>query len=140
MDYKQVIIVRKDLNMSTGKAISQGAHASMAAILNKAKTYWITKLVNFFGMNLLIVNLNDPAMGPWLSGKFKKIVVYVESEADLLCLYYKATEAGLITSLILDSGLTEFDGVPTYTSVSIGPDISEKINPFTSHLKLLRTN
>lgn len=33
MNVKQVIVMRKDLNMRRGKQIAQGAHASMAALL-----------------------------------------------------------------------------------------------------------
>jgi PTH2 family peptidyl-tRNA hydrolase len=39
--------------------------------------------------------------------------------------------------LIIDSGLTEFGGVPTKTCVAIGPDIDAKIDVLTKHLKLL---
>ena len=35
--FKQVIVIRKDLNMRKGKMVAQGAHASMAAILNLAR-------------------------------------------------------------------------------------------------------
>ena len=31
--YKQVIVIRKDLNMRKGKMVAQGAHASLRAIL-----------------------------------------------------------------------------------------------------------
>lgn len=34
---KQIIILRKDLNMRKGKMVAQGAHASMGAILSIAK-------------------------------------------------------------------------------------------------------
>jgi PTH2 family peptidyl-tRNA hydrolase len=34
VDVKQVIIIRKDLNMRKGKMIAQGNHASMGVIFN----------------------------------------------------------------------------------------------------------
>ena len=37
MDHKQVIVLRKDLNMRKGKMVAQGAHASMAALLGTAR-------------------------------------------------------------------------------------------------------
>jgi peptidyl-tRNA hydrolase len=37
MEHKQVIVLRKDLNMRKGKMVAQGAHASMRAILNGAR-------------------------------------------------------------------------------------------------------
>ena len=35
MKTKQVIVLRKDLNMRKGKMVAQGAHASMKAILDE---------------------------------------------------------------------------------------------------------
>jgi PTH2 family peptidyl-tRNA hydrolase len=46
-------------------------------------------------------------------------------------------DAGLITALIQDAGLTEFGGVPTYTALAIGPDIDTKIDELTKDLPLL---
>lgn len=126
-DYKQIIILRKDLNMRKGKMVAQGAHASMAAILNLG-----TK-----NDNGELVIPNDPRVQPWLEGKFKKICVSVNSEDELLSIYNEAIKSNLVCALIQDSGLTEFGGVPTYTSVAIGPDKSINIDPLTSKLSLL---
>ena len=49
----------------------------------------------------------------------------------------KVKNAGLLCSLIQDAGLTEFDGVPTYTCCAIGPNWDEDVNKITGHLKLL---
>lgn len=76
-------------------------------------------------------------MGKWLEGKFKKITVSVDSEAELLSLQKESQNKGIIHCLIQDSGLTEFGGVPTYTSLAIGPAKAEIIDNITSHLKLL---
>lgn len=135
-DYRQIIVVRKDLNMRKGKMVAQGAHASMGSILARGRSYWLTKLLNFFGINVLVLDLKDKSMGAWLTGKFKKITVSVNSEAELFAIEKQAKEAGLMTSLILDSGLTEFKE-PTYTAVAIGPDLTSKISPITGHLPLL---
>lgn len=126
MEHKQVIVLRKDLNMRKGKMIAQGAHASVAAILKGAQIR---------GDELCIPL--DERNEPWLCGRFKKIAVSVNSEQELLALYAKATEAGLITALIQDAGLTEFGGVPTYTAVAIGPDREDRIDPVTRTLALL---
>lgn len=113
---KQVIVIRHDLKMRAGKAIAQGAHASMAAILE---------------------HLEDPKVKEWLSGIFTKVCVRVESEEELLDIYNKAQDAGLLSVLITDCGLTEFRGVPTKTCVAIGPALSSELEPITGHLKLL---
>jgi PTH2 family peptidyl-tRNA hydrolase len=63
--------------------------------------------------------------------------VSVNSESELLALHQRALDAGLITALIRDAGLTEFGGVPTYTALAIGPDEDVKIDEFTRDLPLL---
>ena len=40
-------------------------------------------------------------------------------------------------ALIQDAGLTEFNGIPTYTALSIGPEFEETLDPHTKHLPLL---
>jgi PTH2 family peptidyl-tRNA hydrolase len=125
-EHKQVIVVRKDLGMRKGKMIAQGAHASMGAILGLAKREG----------DSLVIPL-DPRVEPWLCGRFKKIAVSVNSEAELLALHAKAKNAGIVCSLIQDAGLTEFGGVPTYTAVGIGPDDGERIDGITGELPLL---
>jgi len=44
---KQVIIIRKDLNMRKGKMIAQGAHASMKATLNYLEDNRVEKMVSW---------------------------------------------------------------------------------------------
>lgn len=127
-NYKQIIILRKDLNMRKGKMVAQGAHASMAALLS---------LGQFSEDKESFTIKKDDRLWPWLMGKFKKITVSVDSEQELIDIYNKAKSKGLIVSLILDSGLTEFGGKPTHTSVAIGPDLAENIDSLTSELKLL---
>jgi PTH2 family peptidyl-tRNA hydrolase len=124
--HKQVIVVRKDLNMRKGKMVAQGAHASMAAILRLARRE---------GDNLVLPL--DARIEPWLTGKFTKICVSVNSEAELLAVHERAKANGLVTSLILDAGLTEFGGIPTHTAVAVGPDIAAKVDLITGALPLL---
>jgi PTH2 family peptidyl-tRNA hydrolase len=125
MSHKQVIVVRRDLNMRKGKAVAQGAHASLGAILSECE----------FESDSLTLRLDDRTR-PWILGQFKKICVSVNSEAELLEIHQQALAAGVICSLIQDSGLTEFQGVKTLTAVAIGPDFSEKIDKITQHLPL----
>jgi PTH2 family peptidyl-tRNA hydrolase len=114
--YKQVIVMRNDLNMRKGKMIAQGAHASLAAMLN---------------------DMESPEVKGWLAGPFAKVCVQVSSEEELLDVYYFAREAGLLCSLITDSGRTEFNGVPTRTCIAVGPGLIEDVDKVTGKLKLL---
>jgi PTH2 family peptidyl-tRNA hydrolase len=126
LTHKQVIVIRKDLNMRKGKMVAQGAHASMAAILSIA-------VLSDTGLNIP----NDPRIQDWLRGKFTKVCVSVNSENELLALHEQAKVAGLLTALIQDSGLTEFGGVATYTAVAIGPDLKSTVDSITGNLPLL---
>lgn len=126
MEHKQVIVMRKDLNMRKGKLVAQGAHASLGAILQQMKRE----------DDKLVLDLNDQRLAPWVTGRFKKICVYVNTEQELLDIYEAANAAGLIASLIVDAGLTEFNGVPTKTAVAVGPDQEDKIDSICKHLPL----
>ena len=122
MDYKQVIVMRTDLNMRKGKMIAQGAHASNAAL---------------WGYELVAGRLPEH-LHRWMDeSRQMKICCRADSEQQLVDIYHSAIEAGLEAHLITDAGFTEFHGVPTKTCVSIGPDADEKIDKITGHLKLL---
>ena len=125
-DYKQVIVMRNDLSMRKGKMIAQGAHASLAAVLL------------FAGQkdNKIILDLNNPDLGPWLGGAFKKICVQVPNLEEMNKIYESAIEDKIVCSYIIDNGLTEFGGVKTPTCICLGPAPSEKIDKLTKHLKL----
>jgi PTH2 family peptidyl-tRNA hydrolase len=72
----------------------------------------------------------------WLTTSFRKVTVKVGSEAELMAVYARAVEAGLVAHLIMDRGLTEFGGVPTRTCLGIGPDYDDRIDPVTGDLEL----
>ncbi len=126
---KQVIVIRRDLRMRRGKEIAQGAHASMA---------WLRQRV-LQGMTLSgtadQVELSEVER-TWLERSNRKVTVKVSSEEDLIAVYEQALQAGLVAHLITDGGLTEFGGVPTRTSVGIGPDYDDRIDPVTGNLEL----
>jgi len=118
--------------MRQGKTAAQCAHASMKVILDLMSKADYRTTSNWS----LAMFLADP-LYKWLTGLFTKIVVYVNSEEELLKIYTQAKNDNIISSLILDSGLTEFKGIPTYTCCAIGPDEEEKINKITGDLPLL---
>ena len=125
---KQVIVIRRDLRMRRGKEIAQGAHAATA---------WLADLV------LQTMRPNDvdhlalsPAERAWLESSFRKVTVKVNSEEELIAVYQKALDAGLVVHLITDRGLTEFRGVPTRTCLAVGPDYDDLIDPVTGDLEL----
>lgn len=124
---KQWLIVRKDLHMKKGKAISQCSHASMKAILDRCSLSE--------DRTLHMDNVPEP-MYLWLTGIFTKVVLGVDSEEEMLSLYSRAIALDIPCSLITDAGLTVFNGVPTNTCIAIGPEEEHKVNKITGHLKL----
>jgi PTH2 family peptidyl-tRNA hydrolase len=129
MESKQVLVMKKfpkSKNLRTGKYVAQGSHASLGAIFSIGKME---------GDNF-VIPLTDPFVKAWLVGRFTKITLYVETDEDLVLIHNQARLAGLPTALITDSGLTEFNGVPTLTAVGIGPANPELINKITGHLPL----
>lgn len=129
---KQVIVMRKDLNMRKGKMVAQGAHASLAAILKQGHYSNLDTDNPSFD-----IELKDTYLREWLEDKFTKICVYVESETELIAVMHEAEIAGLPCALITDAGLTEFNGVATITCCAVGPAKEEDVDKITGHLKLL---
>lgn len=126
---KQIIVMRKDLNMRRGKQISQGSHACLKVFLDCQSSVGSDGFERTY-------TVNKP-MRDWLENSFTKICCYVESEQELVDLYNKAREQGILCAMIEDAGLTEFHGVVTKTCIAIGPEYPEKLDPITGHLKLL---
>lgn len=138
MNTKQTIVVRKDLKMRTGKAIAQGAHASLAILTNNLIGYpFVWYKFPFKVLRFLYLFFFHKPFRVWHTGRFTKICVYVNSEEELKEVYNKAKSKGILCSIITDAGLTEFKGVPTLTTVAIGPDESSKIDEITGNLPLL---
>lgn len=122
MATKQVIVWRHDLQCQLGKKMAQAGHAALADLSNTLRQ-------NMDDEGNVSFKLT-PAQFAWYKGNFRKIVLRVNSEDDLMLIYNKAMELGLPTELIVDSGLTVFDK-PTRTCVSIGPEEDEKIDAVT---------
>lgn len=124
---KQVIVVRKDLNMRKGKLASQVAHASMKFLVDNSDSD---------RDDVLQVSLSEYEV-EWLNGSFTKVVVSVDSEDALNDLILKAKLNDVAVYPIVDSGKTEFNGVATLTCAAFGPDDSTTLDKVTGHLKLL---
>jgi PTH2 family peptidyl-tRNA hydrolase len=114
-DFKQVIVLRKDLKLSMGKAAAQACHAAVEAFRMADKK----------------------TTEAWLKKGAKKVVLGCENEKELKALHAKAKQMGLPHALISDAGLTE---VPrgTFTALGIGPEEDGKINMVTGSLPLLK--
>jgi PTH2 family peptidyl-tRNA hydrolase len=123
---KQVIVMRKDLGMRKGKMVAQGAHASLRVVLQTGA----------LDGDRYSLRVTEP-MVAWLTDRFTKVCVGVESEAALDDIMSRATAAGVPCALITDAGQTEFHGVPTKTCCAVGPAWAEDVDAITGALTLL---
>lgn len=122
MAVKQVIVWRHDLGCRLGKKMSQAGHAALADLSNAIRNSVDAEGNVSFKLS--------PAQHEWYLTNFRKIVLRVDSEDDLMLLYSRAQELGLPVELIIDSGLTEWDQ-PTKTCIAIGPEEDSKIDALT---------
>ena len=120
--------MRKDLGMRKGKMIAQGAHASLAVLLDGGAAEADGARFSF---------AIDDALAAWLGGRFTKVCVSVNSEAELDEIVERARAAGVRCALIVDAGHTEFHGVPTKTCCAVGPAWTDAVDAITGELPLL---
>ena len=125
---KQVILIRKDLNMRRGKEIAQGSHASMEFLVNRIRTNDTVSAQQQIELT--------PEEVQWFTHGVAKVCLKVNSEEELKAYHEKALAAGLKSFVIVDSGRTEFHGQPTLTACAIGPAPADKIDAVTGSLSL----
>ncbi len=114
MEYKQIIIIRKDLKLSIGKLASQVAHASVSS-MRKA---------------------NEETVKKWEAEGSKKVVLKVKDLKELKDIEKKLKEKDMPYFLVTDAGLTQLKkGTPT--ALGIGPAEERKVDKITGKLKLL---
>ena len=116
-EFKQVILIRTDLKMSTGKKCVQSCHASVAA-------------------SDLIRVQNKNAWKIWKNTGQKKVVIKLKDMEELIEIIKKLESNKLLYFVVKDAGLTQLTPGTT-TAVGIGPVESSRINKITGDLKLL---
>jgi peptidyl-tRNA hydrolase, PTH2 family len=136
MKAKAVCVMRTDLRntdgnkVPKGKLIAQGGHAFLGLITRRLVYH------PYDDKQAATLFLEEgSAFKEWLTHKFTKVVLAVDSEEELLAIADKVICAKLNYSLIMDNGETEFGGVRTLTCIGIGPDWEDKIDAITGHLK-----
>jgi peptidyl-tRNA hydrolase, PTH2 family len=110
MKIKQAIIFRKDLKMSPGKMVAQGAHAAVEAVAKASLE----------------------AVERWRRNGITKVVLRCADEKELYKLYKKAVSLELPAAIIVDEGRTEVKP-GSVTALGIGPG---EIDEVTGDLKL----
>jgi len=122
---KQVILVRRDLNMSAGKAAAQVGHGAIMFLhdhvrfnrpLSRPQIEWLYGELR-----------GDPA---FIHGGMKKVVLAVADLKEMLAVAEFGLGCGLEVHLVHDEGLN------CTTVCAIGPDEEKNIDPVTDHLEL----
>src|SRR3990172_1267380 len=116
MEYKQVIVVREDLNISEGKRAAQVAHAAVGAALEarESHTKWYKE---------------------WLREGQRKVVLRARDLQELRELHEQARTLKLPAVMIDDAGLTELPPGTT-TCLGIGPAPEDQVDRVTRRLPL----
>lgn len=114
------IVVREDLNMSSGKMAVQVAHGCVGLILD--------------GMDKPSLSQLDKNIAWFMEGQ-KKIVLRTPNLEFLKKIEVKAKEYNLPYYLVEDFGLTELEP-NTITCLAIGPADDATMKPVTGRLKL----
>ena len=135
---KQMIVMRRDLHMRKGKIAAQAGHACVEAVLMALEREGRLADVLTAGDYVTLRRTDKPAsaLSEWFDKGVAKICVYVDSEEALLDIDRKAKEAGILSALICDAGMTEFHGQPTYTCLALEPRFAEDVDPITGDLPL----
>jgi peptidyl-tRNA hydrolase, PTH2 family len=112
---KQAIVIRTDLQMSTGKLAVQACHASVAAVLCA-------------GADVL---------KRWENDGQTKIALAVHSLSELETLKTQCETMEIIHALISDAGRTEL-AEGTVTALAIGPAEDKAVDRITGAIPLLK--
>lgn len=123
---KQAIVIRKDLGMKAGKIGAQACHASQEFIWHRSQE------LAEAGLDW---SMTDEQIR-WRKTGYRKILLAVNSEAELFAVRDAAVAAGLTVHVVCDEGLTQLEP-NTFTCLAIGPHYAERLDPVTKGLKLL---
>ncbi len=116
VELKQILILRKDLKMSKGKAAAQASHAAVSAAIK-------------------IMRQNPTLFNQWWNGGQMKVVLAVDSEAQLEEIEARIRRQGVFVSKINDAGRTQLPPGTT-TAIGVGPHNQLEVEKITSTLKL----
>lgn len=148
--YKQIIILRKDLGMSTGKACGQVAHASMAFLTKLIKdnySMWLSDSGTYYTSEL---TFDKDLYEQWIDDIFTKVVLEAKNRNHLLKAKTIAEEMGMVEGkdffLIKDCCKTELEpeevdenGIGrTLTCIGFVPMNDEVINKISKKYQLYK--
>lgn len=119
MNIKLVYCVRADLKMGKGKIGAQIGHATLG----------------IYKKNLR--EKRGDMLEKWVTTSGEaKIVLKISSEREMIKLQERAKQMKMATHIVCDAGHTQVEA-GSNTVLCIGPDLENRLNMVTGHLKLL---
>lgn len=114
---RQLIIARKDLNMSPGKLAAQVSHASMAFLSHMIREGGLQKRVSLDIGEVeryeIMITMDPSIYDDWFCGIFTKTICEAKNRNQLMKAVALAEEQGLVENqdffLIKDNCLTELE-------------------------------
>ena len=144
--YKQIIIVRKDLNMSYGKLAAQVSHGSMAFLTSEIRDK--AKIINLFNDNddyECHLRFDKNTYEQWIDGEFTKCILQAKNKNQLLKAKAMAEELGMVEGkdfwLIRDNCHTELEPEEdgrTLTVIGFKPMENEIVDKIGKKYQLYR--
>lgn len=113
---KLVILMRNDVKMTKGKIAAQAGHAAVNCALACKKK-------------------DSKTFDQWMNDGQAKVVLRIDSEAELFQFKALADSQGIINSVICDAGRTQIEP-GTYTCLGMGPAPASVLDKITGDLKL----
>ncbi len=146
---KQVIVVRKDLSMPTGKLAAMVAHASMTFIIKRLAASYQQAYPDDLATHIHLSDLRftkdeyrwmtelDPGLEDLGQVSMAKIVCAVDNLTELLAVEMRAERACVDWHRVTDSGHSH-NKPGDIVAVAVGPDWPDLLEPVTGGLKVYR--
>lgn len=115
MSFKQVLLLRADLDVSEGKVIAQACHASLGAYKK----------------------CESELKREWEAQGQKKVVLWVDNEDEIFARAERAKELDIACFLVKDAGKTEL-APGTTTAAGLGPAREQVLDRVTGDLPIER--
>lgn len=150
MGYKQIIIARKDLNMSPGKLAAQVSHGSMAFLTWMIRNHIVGEVIDKNVYRTECIDIDKSLYDQWINESFTKCVLQARNRNHLLKAKAMAEELGMVEGvdffLIKDNCYTELepeeigeDGIPRcLTCIGFRPFDSELIDKIGKKYQLYK--
>lgn len=143
--YKQIIIARKDLNMTPGKLAAQVSHGSMAFFTWMIRNHVVGEVMGKNTYRTECIDIDKDLYEQWIEGEFTKCVLQAKNKNQLLKAKTLAEELGMEEGkdfwLIYDNCHTELEPEEngrTLTVIGFKPMSSEIIDQISKKYQLYK--